>query len=356
MGSAETVAVATGGAVAEGGGATSSSARCGTGAEAQEASQKMEAKRQRCKATSVADRVGEAFAGASGRRGARAPTLTGPMTTTSAADSAPTDLPAIVREAIASSSGLKGGELKKALPKSAQRFHAEALILARKLAAAGEVHRYAKGATERFYATDPIATLERSVPALLADEGPLDGASLKRAVERAHRGLADLLGEWLKGALAQQRVFLWGPAPRSKAKRYGHKPDLSLLLKKPLLELRKAMKVVEAAGVAREDVMDVFRTELGLSSARAERDTLRKALAGLADENKPGALLLLGDVRARAKLDHEAFDRAALALAHEGVVTLHAHDFPSSLPETERAELLLDRGAYYVGITPRRQG
>lgn len=267
----------------------------------------------------------------------------------------PADLPALVKSAIATSSGLKGAELKKALPKSAQVFHAEALAAARKLGAAGEVHRYVKGSTERFFAVDPIATLERAVPKLLASEGPLEMPALKRAVEASGRGLGDVFGEWSKLALAQRRLFVWAPAPRSRAKRYGHEPDLSLVLKKPLAELRKVMKALEMHGIAKEDVVDVFRMELGLTSARAERQAVREALAALASENKPGALVMLGDLRARARLGHEAFDRAALTLAREGLATLHAHDLPSSLPEQQRAELVIDRGVYYVGITPRSQ-
>jgi hypothetical protein len=55
------------------------------------------------------------------------------------------------------------------------------------------------------------------------------------------------------------------------------------------------------------------------------------------------------------RLDKEHFDRLALELSREGIVTLHHHDFPASLSPSERTELVQDeRGTHYVGIAIRR--
>lgn len=49
--------------------------------------------------------------------------------------------------------------------------------------------------------------------------------------------------------------------------------------------------------------------------------------------------------------DKTAFDQAVLELARRGQVTLHQHDYPSSLSQVEQAELVSDEyGNYYIGI------
>jgi hypothetical protein len=83
--------------------------------------------------------------------------------------------------------------------------------------------------------------------------------------------------------------------------------------------------------------------------------TFRKALGAVSAENPPGALLSVREVRARAGLPKAVFDALALAFASKQLVTLHHHDFPSSLSAPERAQLIEDgRGTFYIGIAPRR--
>jgi hypothetical protein len=67
-----------------------------------------------------------------------------------------------------------------------------------------------------------------------------------------------------------------------------------------------------------------------------------------------GGLLSVREVRGEAGLVKELFDRAALALMKERRVVLHYHDFPASLSDAERQQMvrqqLGEKVTYYVGI------
>ena len=68
-----------------------------------------------------------------------------------------------------------------------------------------------------------------------------------------------------------------------------------------------------------------------------------------------GALVAARNLRRAAKLDKHEFDRAVLELARNGRLTLHRHDFATSLSATERDELVSDgEGTFYVGMALRR--
>lgn len=54
---------------------------------------------------------------------------------------------------------------------------------------------------------------------------------------------------------------------------------------------------------------------------------------------------------ASALPDKTTFDQAVLALARQGQITLHQHDYPAGLSQAERAELVNDEhGNYFIGI------
>lgn len=291
-----------------------------------------------------------------GRSKARAPDVAVPSE----------ELVRVVREALAAMPGLKRTQLKKALPKPFQHVHERALSVLREFAARGEIHRWSKGSVERFYVRDPIAVLDDVVPRELVF-GPLDARALKDRIELAAMGHGELVKEWLRSALARGVVFEHAPAsPRSKAKRYGREPDMRLLLKTPLAALRKALVGLDARGIARSQVAAALLAELGISAAppspasnggtnQGAKRELLDALAKLAAENPPGALLSVRELRRRISMGKGLFDATALSLSKEGAVSLHYHDHPASLPENERNELVQDgRGGHYVGIAPRR--
>jgi hypothetical protein len=67
-----------------------------------------------------------------------------------------------------------------------------------------------------------------------------------------------------------------------------------------------------------------------------------------------GALVSLRELRRSVAVQGKNFDRAVLHLAEEGRVALHHHDYPGSLTEEERNEMVSDdRGTYYIGVSLR---
>lgn len=273
----------------------------------------------------------------------------------------PEERAALAREMVSTIPGLRGRDLKKKLPKPLQSQHAELLETLRELAATGGLFRYVTARDERFFSADPLATLDRVVPEILARNGPLDATAIRRALATSAPGHEEPFAEWLKRAPARRLIFEHASAPKARAKRYGHTPDLRRLLAKVLVELRKAVPTIDAHGVPREQIADTLLGDLGLpirsegSPAASDRDVLEAALAALAANDRPGTLLLVKDLRARTPLDKARFDRAALSLAEAGRAVLHHHDSPAALPERERDHLIADgRGTFYVGVAPRR--
>lgn len=66
-----------------------------------------------------------------------------------------------------------------------------------------------------------------------------------------------------------------------------------------------------------------------------------------------GALVGFRELRRTAPLSKEVFDLVALDAARKGLISMHRHDYPTSLSPTEQAELVTDGEAYYVGCAIR---
>ena len=288
------------------------------------------------------------------------------------------ELVAVAKEAVRAVPGLRAVDLKKKLPKPLQRKHEEVRAILAELAAAGEVHRFVTAKAERFYAEDPIETLVRVVPEVLGKTGPLDLPALKRAVIAAAPGHEDPLAAWLKIAPSRGLLFEHAPEKKKGPKRFGATPDLDAVLAKALAEMEKAIEKTDAIGLPREQILDHLRQKLGLPStpkqalseqaiskqapsrqalseqASSDAGQVREALARLAAEDRPGALLLIEDLRRRSALDKARFDAAVLELSRQGGCVLHHHDHPAGLTEEERTALVHDgRGVYYHGVAPR---
>lgn len=385
----------------------------------------------------------------------------------------PTDeeLAAKVRAAL-EGKGLKAPELARVVGKADA---SRALDLARGRAASGELFRVSKGASEWFFAADPIATLDRAVPALLREKGPLPardlkGKAFKAELERAAPGHSGVLDDWLARALgrvlferkeragkktavllaadpvvppAREEIFATldrvvpellrqkGPlaakavATHVEALAPGHAsllpewqaqamargalferagkgssktkllsldpPDLKLSLGKVLDALGKALPALEKQGVTREQVLEFLRVELrvpaagaasapgvasatgaapatasvasatapleapGAGAAKASRrEVFLEALRRFAADSPEGALLPVRELRARAGLAKQDFDSTALDLSQEGLLVLHHHDHAAALSEAEQRALVRDaRGHHYVGIALR---
>jgi hypothetical protein len=93
------------------------------------------------------------------------------------------------------------------------------------------------------------------------------------------------------------------------------------------------------------------RAHAGSMAGAAAQTEVLNALRQLEQDSPRGALLSVRELRTRTSLDKSCFDRAALALAGAGRVSLHAHDHAAGLAESERRALIEDeRGMHYVGI------
>ena len=282
----------------------------------------------------------------------------------------PDDLDAVVREALSTTPGLNGAQLKKALPASYQQFAKEAAALVRELADRKEAHCFRKGKTDLFFLRDPIPVLDVAILHRLT-ETPLEKDALKRIASEFAPGHGIVFEEWLKRALARGALFEHTPAS-SKAKRYGTEPDTRKSFG-PLTALRKALGRMETQGISKTRIAHLLLRELGLPQPVAAevggqatpgsdgatdtswRAGFLSALRELAAENPREALLPVRELRARLALTKAQFDTLALGLMREGAISLHHHDHPASLTQSERDELVQDaRGTYYIGIALRR--
>jgi len=229
-----------------------------------------------------------------------------------------------------------------------------------RLAANRELYRWSSASKVRFFAVDPFDMLAQSVTQALAN-GPLSETELKLSSESSHRGFGDLLKEWLKGALARGDVFVHLPAKGSKVKRFGVTPDVGGLLKTVFAALRKVLATPTGKRVRKAQLLEAMSAELdtalpsGSESKATERERFLVKLCAFALETKTEGLLSIREFRAHLPFDKQHFDRVALELMRDELVTMHHHDFPESLSDPERAELVLDtRGNHFVGIALRR--
>ncbi len=286
------------------------------------------------------------------------------------------ELVSVALATLRSASVLSRTQIKKALPHE-YRPHERALLeILRERAARGEIERWQKGATELFFATDPVATLVEASRVALAS-GPLSPEALQKRLEVETKIPKGYFPEWKKGVLARGELFeIAGPhqvsagARKRTSKLVSLEPDLRGALKKALNELEKGLLALESRGVSRERaarlVLEVLRlpqadaTRPSTSPARnasqpsGERPVFLGALRTLTEERRAGALLLVAELRERTTLDKAHFDRVALELAREGIVDLHYHDHPQALDAADRDRLVRDdSGTHYVGIALR---
>ncbi|MES1175998.1 MAG: hypothetical protein ABUL62_16880 [Myxococcales bacterium] len=245
------------------------------------------------------------------------------------------------------------------MPTPYQAFAQQALAVARQFVVAGKLFVAMAGKQEIFFARDPLLTVDQVVRSLISS-APVDEATIKAHLAREAPGHETLLKAWLEEAIAQGRLFEHPASPGTRKKRYGLNrpvPDVSASLKSVLTQLRKALTSTDAKGVPREVVANALLSELGLSPlpGAPAQDGFLEALNQLATDNPGQALLSVRDLRARTGLGKEQFDKLALDLSRQGVISLHHHDHPASLSDLDREQLVRDaRGTHYIGIAVRR--
>jgi hypothetical protein len=277
----------------------------------------------------------------------------------------PEDLEAVVREALREAAGVKLSGIKKTLPKPYQPFAKEAQKLAEELAHRGEVLLRKAGKTALLFARDPMTTLSQVLLPRLSAQ-PLSEAELKKVANELAPGHDALLKPWLKEQVGRAVLHQHGS---TKSKRFGtqpSEPDVKKMLSPALKSLKTVLTKTDKAAIPRKRIAELLLAELGIpttpmlsgngaSGNGATRGQFLSALTALMAENPREALLSVRQLRARLSFSKEQFDSIALELMRDGAISLHHHDYPASLAESERNELVQDaRGTHYIGIAPRR--
>lgn len=67
-----------------------------------------------------------------------------------------------------------------------------------------------------------------------------------------------------------------------------------------------------------------------------------------------GALVTPRQIRRLVGLSRAEFDARVLRMSRAGTLALHYHDWPASLSQAERDELVLIDGVYYIGLAIRQ--
>ncbi|HMA95517.1 MAG TPA: hypothetical protein VKP30_22665 [Polyangiaceae bacterium] len=270
------------------------------------------------------------------------------------------ELEQVARELVERMPGLASSDFKKVLAADYKKEEKRVVQAATALAARRELYRFTSGKKARFFLRDPFNDLVLAVKDAVAD-GPLREADLKYRVESIHRGYADLLKGWMKGALLRAELFVHRPAKGSTLKRFGVTPDMGVLLKKVVAELKKVLGTPAGRSISTPQLFASLAAEVGFPSVLpsatpvTEQQQFMAKLNELTQASKPGSLLSVRDLRAQLPFEKAEFDRIALELATSERVILHYHDFPASLSESARAELIVDsRGNHFIGIAPRR--
>ncbi|HSN99325.1 MAG TPA: hypothetical protein VLS89_13610 [Candidatus Nanopelagicales bacterium] len=259
-------------------------------------------------------------------------------------------------------------ELRRALPKPYQRPPEDIARLLDELVRDRHLFSFKEGKTSRYALRDPREIATQAVLAGLRD-GPLTKALLTGKIKRTAPGHDKLLPAVLAELLARGAVREHPKAGKQPARVGLEPPDPAPFLAKALKEIQAVQKKLAPHGVTAASVYAALGRALGLAQAtgdgaandandaHAARDeaAVIAALRELASREPPNALLSVRTLRALGKLPKHRFDGAVLRLSRAGKVVLHHHDFPASLPDAERAELVEDgHGVHYVGIIPRR--
>lgn len=204
----------------------------------------------------------------------------------------------------------------------------------------------------------------------LDKKGSLAKTDLRKAVKQLTE---ELFLNAFQGLLDSQKLFEHPPLPKKKTSLFGKCPpapepylnDLGGQLSKIVAQLRGAsvpvevlrralVQLVESTGVPFGEGAAVTRSAaIPLQELNVDLIALMRSIEPAADS---GALVAARELRRAARIDKMPFDQEILALARQGRLMLHRHDFASGLSQAERDELVTDgAGTYYVGMALRRE-
>jgi hypothetical protein len=249
---------------------------------------------------------------------------------------------------------------------------AELVPLLEELIAAGEVFAMpvASAKAKPLYWGRPAVEFARQqLRRNLETKGPQPEATLRKALKVFDDAQFQRA---IDAGLAEKELFRHPAAGKVKKELLGTRPaspepylsDVAAQLAKIVPQLlaaniarddlrRHLVQVIEAAGIpfaATVGSAQIPRTEA--PSAGVDLITLIRRLEPGADR---GALVGARDLRRAAQLEKTVFDNAVLDLARQGRLSLHRHDYPSSLSQMERDDLITDgNGTFFIGVALRQ--
>ena len=233
----------------------------------------------------------------------------------------------------------------------------------------GQLHRFAPKSAKgkaRYWGHDLLEYGRRSALRTLQSKGPLAAAKLQTFLKEVDKIQFDQVLRTLREAGS---IFPHPPV-KSGPELFGVRPPVpEVYLKIVLTELTKTVKKLRDASVPlealRRAIVQIVEAA-GISfsaSATGAKDVETKSvdfmslMRQLESGASRGALVGARDLRRAAGLPKATFDEAVFDLARAGQVSLHKHDYPASLTESERDELITDgHGHYYIGVALRQSG
>lgn len=253
-----------------------------------------------------------------------------------------------------------------------------------------------------------LAAQARAAFLTAAATGRQDRKKIEGIVKKQVAGVKpEQLEAAFQSLLTAGELFEWPPV-KGKTPTFANRApafaDFLDKLSKPLAEVRQIAESLQSAGATREELLEQLGRMLFPATTPAASKTIEKpaekpvatpapkpiahapasvaSLTPSAPKAAPsaspvphdsglaqaifdrithvdpgaaqGALVSLRDLRRSMEFQNpskEQFDRAVLALANQGRVFLHEHDYPDSLAPDERRALVIDeKGRYYIGV------
>jgi hypothetical protein len=220
----------------------------------------------------------------------------------------------------------------------------------------------------RFWRHDALEFGRQELVKQLETRGAQPAAALRKSL----KGFGESqFQQILSGALAAHLLWRHPPLGKSKHELIGKAPPSpEPYLRDVGQQLAQVVSRLQAAEIPREALRRAVLQMVEAAGVEFTPGTLAVPGARILPAHPPvdlirmmrriepgadrGALIGARDLRREAQLEKQHFDQAVLELARQGKVSLHRHDYPTGLTESEREDLVYDgAGNYYVGVALR---
>ncbi|MDB5340834.1 MAG: uncharacterized protein JWN70_6453 [Planctomycetaceae bacterium] len=210
----------------------------------------------------------------------------------------------------------------------------------------------------------------RAMVATINTKGPQTLTNLKKLL----KGIGDAQFQQIVDRLREKgSLVAHPPLGTAKQEMLGTRPPSAVpYLQEVGLQLKRIVGLLKGAHVPSDELRRAvvqLLTEAGISfgtsgdtshltgsptAAVAETVDLVGAMKRIEPGAERGALVGARELRRAVRLPKSEFDHAVLELARQGRLSLHRHDYATSLTQEERDELVTDGdGTFYVGMALR---